>query len=495
LTSDLLTRLPVADREAAQVLGSALRRVGYSSATVERVFGEDAYSIDRDDALVAERRLPQTPIGTVARLLFLQLRVPVADAVSALGRRSVEALVATGLAEVGDEVVPLARILPIGDVLLASDGYSLGRRDPPDYVAGFTPTSRVLDALTPRPQVARALDVGTGSGVHALLAAGHAGSVVATDVNPRALAYTELNAALNGLTNIECRSGSLFEPVRGERFDLITCNAPFVVSPERRWVYRDGGLEADEMSALVVREAAAHLADGGFASLLVSWVADDEDAPDERALAWAEATGCDSWILSTMNSDPLEHAAGWNSDLGDDPQAFDDALAEWTDYLDALGVRRVSEGAILLHRRPGGRPTVRVDELDEDELEVAGEQIERAFAARARLAELGRSADLLDARLDTVMAMRVERELEPRNGRATVVGARIHLDEGTSPSVETTADALEVVASLDGRVCLGEVVEIAADRLKLSERQAASLRDEAVSVSRELLELGALRLR
>src|SRR5438270_327403 len=78
----------------------------------------------------------------------------------------------------------------------------------------------------------RALDVGTGSGVQALLAARHAREVVATDVNPRALAYAELNAALNGFTNLECRAGSMFEPVAGETFDLITCNAPFVVSPE-----------------------------------------------------------------------------------------------------------------------------------------------------------------------------------------------------------------------------------------------------------------------
>ena len=45
----------------------------------------------------------------------------------------------------------------------------------------------------------RALDVGTGNGVQALLAAGHSEHVVATDVNPRALAFTELNAALSGI--------------------------------------------------------------------------------------------------------------------------------------------------------------------------------------------------------------------------------------------------------------------------------------------------------
>ena len=219
----------VADTVAADRLGTTLRRVGYSEDAVHRLLGEDAYSSERGDTPADERRLPDTPLGTLLRLLFLQVPVSAQDAEAALGREGIDALEATGLAEVGDQVVRVLRILPIGKVLLASDGFSRDADDPADYVATYTPTARVLDSLTPRPRVDRFLDVGTGSGIHALLAAQHARQVIATDVNPRAIAYTELNAALNGLHNIECRQGSLFEPVEGETFDLITCNAPYVV--------------------------------------------------------------------------------------------------------------------------------------------------------------------------------------------------------------------------------------------------------------------------
>src|SRR5205823_5043904 len=266
---------------------------------------------------------------TLVRLLFLQLPVSAQQADVALGPAGVEALETTGLAQVGQQVVPRVRILPIGKVLLASDGFSRDGDDPPDYVATYTPTARVLDSLTPRPRVDRALDVGTGSGIHALLAAQHARHVIATDVNPRAIAYTELNAALNGLRNIECRQGSLFDPVEGETFDLITCNPPYVVSPERRWAYRDSGLQEDEVSARVVKAAGEHLAERGFASLLVSWLAEDEDQPDERVRAWVKATGCSGWILPTQGSDPLDHAAEWNSHLAGDPVAFGQAVDEW----------------------------------------------------------------------------------------------------------------------------------------------------------------------
>src|SRR6266540_3581578 len=345
-----MSSYPIADTAAAKALGAALREAGYSESAVHELLGEDAYSGDQGEAPVDERRLPETRLATVIRVFFLQRPVSTRDAVQVLGRRGVEALEATALAEVGDEIVPRVRMLPIGRLLVTADGYSQAD-DPADYVAVYTPTSRLCDSLTPRPRVARALDVGTGSGIHALLAASHAEYVVATDVNARALAFTDLNAALNGVPNVECRRGSLFEPVAGETFDLITCNAPYVVSPETRWAYRDSGFQADEVSERVVGDAAAHLADGGFATLLVSWLAEDEDEPDERVVEWAERTGCDSWILSTWESDPLSHASEWNSQLTGDPEAFGRALDEWAAYFEELGVQWISEGAVVLHKR------------------------------------------------------------------------------------------------------------------------------------------------
>jgi methylase of polypeptide subunit release factors len=413
--------------------------------------------------------------------------------VRALGRPAVEALEATGLAAVGDEVRPQARIAPVGELLIASDAYSTGADDPPDYVAGYTPTSRICDSLTPRRRAARALDLGTGNGIHALLAAGHTTRVVATDVNPRALAYTGLNAALNGITNVECRSGSLFDPAAEERFDLITCNAPFVVSPESSWAYRDSGLRGDDFSALVVAGAAERLGEGGFATLLVSWLAADPADPDGRARAWAEATGCDVWILSVWSSPPLDHAAGWNADLGTRPAEFAAALDRWLGYLDGLGARWVSEGAVLLHRREGARGSVRVDDVDEDELDAAGRQVRRAFAARARLDALGNDDELLDTRPAPVSCLRLERELALRPGGIVLDAVRLHLDEGTHPVLEPSDAAADVVAALDGSTSLRAAIRAVGERRGFDERGAGRLRREAIQVVRDLLEVGALR--
>jgi methylase of polypeptide subunit release factors len=377
------------------------------------------------------------------------------------------------------------RILPIGRLLIAADGFAQGD-DPPDYVAVYTPTSRLLDSLTARPRVAHALDVGTGSGVHALLAAAHAEHVVATDVNPRAIAFTKLNAALNEVTNLECRQGSLFEPVAGETFDLITCNAPYVVSPEHRWQYRDSGFRSDEVSERVVRDAAAHLADRGFATVLVSWLAESENDPDGRAIEWVERTGCDSWILSTWASDPLSHASEWNSHLEGDE--LEEALDEWTAYFDELGVEWISEGAVILHKRGGGGGT-RIDTIEADDVDTADDQIRRAFATRARLAELNGREELLQQRLSLELAFSLEQELEPQNGRAAIVESRIQLAEGTNSVLDVEPGVLDVVAALDGRTPLRDVIAGVGERLRLPPSQ---LERNVARTARELLELGAL---
>ncbi len=75
----------------------------------------------------------------------------------------------------------------------------------------------------------RVLEVGCGWGAIAVAAAKSAprGHVVLTDVNRRALHLARRNLGRNGITNAEARAGSLFDPVTGEKFDVIVTNPPY----------------------------------------------------------------------------------------------------------------------------------------------------------------------------------------------------------------------------------------------------------------------------
>src|SRR5580658_10458890 len=66
------------------------------------------------------------------------------------------------------------------------------------------------------------LDMGTGSGVCALVAARSVRRVVAVDINAAAVRCAQLNALLNRLEHrVDVRHGDLYEPLTGERFDLV----------------------------------------------------------------------------------------------------------------------------------------------------------------------------------------------------------------------------------------------------------------------------------
>jgi release factor glutamine methyltransferase len=119
------------------------------------------------------------------------------------------------------------------------------------------------------PPGARVLDMGTGSGVGAITAAQWASSVVAVDINLAAVRTARVNALLNGLEErVEAREGDLFEPLDGERFDVILFNPPFF-----RGEPKDALDRAWRSTDVVERFAAGlpnHLTPDGYALVLLS---------------------------------------------------------------------------------------------------------------------------------------------------------------------------------------------------------------------------------
>lgn len=113
------------------------------------------------------------------------------------------------------------------------------------------------------------LDLGTGSGICALQAARRARSVIAVDINEAAVRCACINAALNGLEHrVEARTGDLFEPVRGKRFDLVLFNPPFYDGAPRD--SRDAAWRSVDLPLRFARELDAHLSPDGEALLLLS---------------------------------------------------------------------------------------------------------------------------------------------------------------------------------------------------------------------------------
>lgn len=125
------------------------------------------------------------------------------------------------------------------------------------------------------------LDVGTGCGILAVVAAKRAHNVVATDPSPQAVKCTKANAERNRLAEkVEARLGDLFKPVlKTENFDLIVFNAPYLPSApdeEKTWTERAwaGGPTGRLLIDRFIAEAQAHMKDKGKILLAQSSLAD-----------------------------------------------------------------------------------------------------------------------------------------------------------------------------------------------------------------------------
>jgi len=96
------------------------------------------------------------------------------------------------------------------------------------------PTSKFLSRFAVRRHSRATLDLGTGSGILSLGAAGYSDRVIATDLNPRVPSFVTFNSRLNGIENIELRMGDGFAPVAGLTFDLIPFQSAVLHHPQER---------------------------------------------------------------------------------------------------------------------------------------------------------------------------------------------------------------------------------------------------------------------
>jgi methylase of polypeptide subunit release factors len=354
-----LERLAVLDGPTCEALRTRLREAGW---TLEFLGAAESVAPGVLDAV----RLPLVeswcarrggPGAVLARLLAYDLPVCRGEAEEALGGALLDRLEMAGLVAVaGERVQSCFRVLPFDDLYLVCDRPEAG----PDSAMGAGPTTYALSRLVP-PDAGKVLDLGCGAGALALHAARLGASrCVGVDLNHRAVALAAVNARLNGLAT-EFHAGDLTEPVRGERFDLVVAQPPYVPLPTGvpGATYLHGGAQP---AALVVRfatGAAESLASGGRALLSIETPAGGAALHEEMVAALRDVP-VDVVTISSPGM-PLDLQAAAYASVVDVTlgEAYRAAARRYAEHLHGLGSEPTRALVVLRRRRDGRQRLVR----------------------------------------------------------------------------------------------------------------------------------------
>jgi len=488
---------PLLSAEDVAALRGALELASYTVDAVNQAIGaEGEAGLARNHTIAAERALTDRDdnLATLIRLFVLQQAVPDALAQSALPVRGLSPagmLVShEGQTRATLDIRPYAADDGVAGWVVSDHAASLNTRPSmpkPDFVLGISPASTTLAQLTIRDRVGAALDLGTGCGVQVLHLAQHVNQITATDLNPRALELAHLTLALSG-ARADLRLGSLYEPVAGQQYDLITTNPPFVMSPttHERLVYREGSYEADGLMRAVVTDGAKHLAPGGTLQVLGNWVHLAGQPWEDRLAGWIEPTGCDAVVIQREVLDPYEYIEIWLTDAGlAGTPDYLPRYREWLDYFGRLEVEAIGMGWVTLRNEGRSQPAVSLEHWPH----LVAQPVGSAIAQQLHAVDLARMSndELLIQRW--VLAPDTIEESYGDPGAQDPTHIVLRRQQGLCRAIEVDTALGGVLGVCDGELPLWQVVRAVAS---LTDVDEPALRAEILPRFRELVGHGWL---
>jgi len=435
---------------------------GFTAEGVLKTLGvQGSPAIRGNDVPVLLRRTRQgTPRDVLIRLFLIEAPVEIEAVRQAIRPMRLETLVQAGLVRIDTlSVAAAVKLLPYDDLYVAFDLPRRLQDGMADYVMGIGRSSITLANLTVRRHSQATLDLGAGCGIQALQAARHSDHVLAIDVNPRAVSLASFNAKLNGIRNMECVEGDLFTPAAGRMYDLVISNPPFVISPENRYVYRDGGMEGDELCRKIVSEAPRFLREGGFCQILCNWVEKAGEDWRERLSGWFEHTGCDVWVMRSETQDIETYASTWirHTELHDTSE-FAPRFDEWISYFEGQGVNAVGAGVITMHRTGRQATWFRADDAPRSMIGPSGEAIALGFELRDFLETVRDDAALLESRLLLSPDVSLERRHTPSPEGWREETIILSLDRGFTYSGAVDQYVADILIACNGKQRLADML-------------------------------------
>lgn len=258
------------------------------SYCVSLVYGEGVYYSnplpDYNSVLTGIKKLPQK-MQNITKFFALGMPVMKFELISFLGENIIEHMKNLDLLNYDDEYVWLNNLILISYIncyAFVGNVYYYPTCQSKEQIPYIGPDSYWLSRMICNYVSGNVLDLCSGSGIQAILAAQTSNKVIAVDLDSRATNMIEINACLNKLEDkIEVRNGDLFEVVQnGELFDYIVANPPFIPIPSEVSfpLAGDGGEYGDSIIKRILEKGLKCLRYDGEL-LMIGQTLGDADAP------------------------------------------------------------------------------------------------------------------------------------------------------------------------------------------------------------------------
>jgi SAM-dependent methyltransferase len=438
----------------------------YTEKGIGEVLGrEEILGMPTSELPQALRRTRQpSRLNTLIRLFFLGVPAPAEAARQALAPVPLETWVQAELLatlDEGQQVAPRVQIWPVKGLTVAVDlPWMRTGPVPRDFVLPPGPTTMHLaHAMILHPSQ-RVLDLGTGSGTLALLAAPQAETVAATDINTRAIEFTRFNARLNRIENVRCLAGNLFEPVREERFDLVLCNPPFVISPAQRFLFRDSGQRGDVFCRQLARATVDHLATGGFYQFTANLAHQASHSWKAELEEWFAGLGCDVLVLVQGTEGASEYAMTWilsteSKDVSVVPHLYE----QWMDYFEQEQIEAVSYILVTMRRSAGGPTWIQIDDPPCRVTGPCGDELAHFFTCRDMFGNANHTDVLLNQRLKLSPQTVIEQEMAMTPDGLETRRIRVQKTGGLRYPLMIHANVARLLAGCNGSRTLRQLLQ------------------------------------
>jgi len=480
--------VPLSQRESRQLLTS-FEDAGYVEAKIRNHFGvaELPSRQLRNRPRLMDRTADATSLNALLRWFWLGQPQPIAEVAGVIPGDFLALMLKSGLLrESAAGFTPTSMVLPSDGFLVAADFPIAIEHGEQEMVLWPNPTSKFLARFAIRRHSKATLDLGTGSGILSLGAARFSDTVVATDLNQRAVSFAAFNAKLNGVENIEFLTGDCFSPLGNRRFDLILSNPPFFITPQQDYLFCDNPMELDGLCRRLVKEAPEYLNEGGYMQMLCEWAQVSGQPWEERIAEWLEGTGCDAWVMKGLTQDPGEYAQHRIrenfSSSADDASLFQGYMS----YYRERGVEAIHDGLIVMRRRTGAN-WVRIEEVPKTPTGEMGEVVQATFEAQDILSQLQADERLLAARPRLSEHVRLEQVCEPLRGRWAAESITLRLIRGFPFHLTLQPLVADFLATCDGSRTAEEAIrEFAA----IAKAPHDTVQRECLAMMRKLIDRG-----